>query len=209
MEQPTPRPSRSRYHEFANRGRAGFRPSFLTTATAKAVTGLAAAGFLTFGGAAVATAATGSPSPAVWGSTVTRAVTTCRGTLARGEPGVGPCVSGVAQQDGRRRQGSAATASAAPTSAPTAKPATAASPASDPHPTGKPSTPPTPAATAHSGGQPTPAAPAAHSGGQPSAAVPAAPRGAPAGVPANPPTGRPASSPTGAPVTRPTPHSHP
>ena len=87
-------------------------------------------------GAITATVATGSPNPAVWGATVTAAVTDCKGKLKDGAHGIGTCVSAVAKQKGEQERAAHSPGSAAgshPTGAPTS------------HPTG----PPTSHATAH------------------------------------------------------------
>jgi len=94
---PSPSPAQAAFRRFADRSR--FRSLLLTlgTASAKAVAAVAAAGLVATGGVV---AATGSPNPTVWGSTVTRAVATCRGSLPSGQHGIGPCVSGAASQNG-------------------------------------------------------------------------------------------------------------
>jgi hypothetical protein len=70
----------------------------------KAVTGFTVATLAVAGaGAVTATAATGSPNPAVWGKTVTAAVTTCKNDLKDGVHGIGPCVSAVAKHKASRR----------------------------------------------------------------------------------------------------------
>jgi len=88
-------------------------------------------------GAVAATAATGSTNPAVWGQTVTAAVTDCKGQLTAGMHAIGSCVSKVAKQKGEQERASHLPASAntshptgAPTSHPTGPPTS--------HPTGRP-----------------------------------------------------------------------
>jgi hypothetical protein len=97
----------------------------------KAVTGFTVATLALAGaGAATAAAATGSPNPAVWGATVTTAVTTCKNDLKDGVHGIGLCVSAVAKQKGK--QESAQHSSGAASSARSAGSAAGA------HPTGPP-----------------------------------------------------------------------
>ena len=141
---PSPAPSQSAYHRPAHgRGSRSLFPA-VATASSRAVAGLVAACMLGAGGAVAATTATGSANPVVWGSTVSRAVATCRGSLPSGQPGAGPCIAGISGQNGRGDR----TPPAAPTSAAT----TTRSHGS------RPSTLPTsstarPAATGHSGGE--------------------------------------------------------
>ena len=102
----------------------------------KAVTGFTVATLAVAGaGAVTATAITGSPNPAVWGKTVTAAVTACKNDLKDGEHGIGPCVSDVAKLKGKQESGQHSASSAR----------TAGSAAGS-HPTGAPTSHPTPPA---------------------------------------------------------------
>lgn len=189
---PSPKPSQAGYSALAKSEK-----SPLWAASAKTIAGLATAGLLALAGSVAATAATGSPNPAVWGSAVTHAVATCTGSLAPGQHGIGPCVSRVAQQNGEQHRAPQAPQAPGPqpttpptTPKPTAQtdntPATPA-PASG-HPTGRPSTLPPPGASAPGAGHPTgrPSVP-------PSPATPAPPPSHPTRQPAGVPT--PAQSP--------------
>ena len=105
----------------------------------KAVTGFTVATLAVAGaGAVTATAITGSPNPAVWGKTVTAAVTTCKNDLKDGVHGIGPCVSAVAKHKGKQESGlhSASSASSA----------RSAGSAASSHPTGASTSHPTPPA---------------------------------------------------------------
>jgi hypothetical protein len=105
----------------------------------KAVTGFTVATLAVAGaGAVTATAATGSPNPAVWGATVTAAVTTCKNDLKDGVHGIGSCVSAAAKLKGKQEsaQHSSSAASAA----------RSAGSAAGSHPTGAPASHPTPPA---------------------------------------------------------------
>jgi hypothetical protein len=88
-------------------------------------------------GAVAATSATGSANPAVWGKTVTAAVTDCKGKLKDGMHAIGSCVSEVAKQKGaeeRAQHPAGGPAGTHPTGAPTSHPT--GPPTS--HPTGRP-----------------------------------------------------------------------
>jgi cytochrome c2 len=99
----------------------------------KAVVGFTVATLAVAGaGAVTATAATGSPNPAVWGKTVTDAVTSCRNDLKDGVHGIGPCVSTVAKRNGKQESGQHSASSAR-----------SASSAASSHPTGPPTSHPT------------------------------------------------------------------
>lgn len=89
-------------------------------------------------GAVTATAVTGSANPAVWGKTVTAAVTDCKGKLKDGMHGIGSCVSAVAKQKGAEER--ALHSPGAPAGS---------------HPTGAPTTHPTGPPTSHPNGPPT------------------------------------------------------
>jgi hypothetical protein len=96
LEGPSPRVSQAAFR--AARAHTGRSFSWLRPSRAAAALGIAA---LSVGGASVAAAAaTGSSDPAVWGKTVTAAVSTCRGELKDGAQGIGRCVSQVAREKG-------------------------------------------------------------------------------------------------------------
>lgn len=109
-----------------------------TIVASKAAIGITIATLAVGGaGAVTATAITGSANPAVWGQTVTAAVTSCKGNLTAGMHGIGSCVSAVAKQKGEQERaqhspGAANTShpTGAPTSHPTGPPTS--------HPTGRP-----------------------------------------------------------------------
>ena len=108
----------------------------------KAVTGFTVATLAVAGaGAVTATAATGSPNPAVWGKTVTAAVTTCKNDLKDGVHGIGPCVSAVAKHKGKQESGLHSASSASSASS-----ARSAGSAASSHPTGASTSHPTPPA---------------------------------------------------------------
>ena len=113
----------------------------------KAAAGIAVATLAVAGaGAVTATVVTGSPNPAVWGNTVTAAVTTCKDKLTDGKHGIGDCVSAVAKQKGNQERTQHA-ASSARVGKPAGQPTS--------HPTGAPTSHPTGGApTAHPTGQP-------------------------------------------------------
>ena len=108
----------------------------------KAVTGFTVATLAVAGaGAVTATAVTGSPNPAVWGKTVTAAVTTCSKSdvTKDGVHGIGTCVSAVAKQKGQQERDQHSTRSAS-----SARSARLAGSAAGSHPTGAPTSHPTP-----------------------------------------------------------------
>ena len=111
---PTVDPAQSVYHAAFLKGGTAMFSSLTTAAATKAVVGIAAA-TLVVGGAA--TLATGSPNPSVWGTTVTRAVTTCKADLQSGTHGIGVCVSDIAKQKGEAER-TKHQASGAPSGAP-------------------------------------------------------------------------------------------
>lgn len=206
LKPPSPAPSQSAYHRFAQSRRARSFFSAVATTSSKAAAGLVAACLLGAGGAAVATAATGTANPVVWGRTVTRAVTTCRDSRPAGQPGIGPCVSAVARQNGAR----ARTSPGAPARSPsTGAPATRPSPlpvlprtpgAASTHPShpnsgagGEPTRDPNQASNSQGSSRPTPQ-PAAGNSGQ----------GAGSGNPNRGTTGRPPAIPAASPSARPT-----
>ena len=65
---------------------------------------VAAAAAVTLAGAAVGvkTVVTGSPDPTHWGQQVTQQVQSCKDQLTSGQHGIGPCVSGFANQHGKQ-----------------------------------------------------------------------------------------------------------
>ena len=111
----------------------------------KAVTGFTVATLAVAGaGAVTATAATGSPNPAVWGKTVTAAVTSCSKSdvTKDGVHGIGTCVSDVAKQKGQEERDQHSARSTRSTSS--ASSARLAGSAAGSHPTGAPTSHPTP-----------------------------------------------------------------
>lgn len=74
LRAPSPSPSQSAYHRFAAQSRSTRIRARLRVAWARAGVSLVAAGLVASGGAVVATAATGSTNPGVWGTTITRTV---------------------------------------------------------------------------------------------------------------------------------------
>ena len=93
---PSPMSGQAAYHRFANQSRFRSLVRVLGAVLAKVVAGVAAAGLVAGGGVV---AATGSTNPNVWGSTVTKAVATCRGSLPSGQHGIGPCIGATASQN--------------------------------------------------------------------------------------------------------------
>ena len=65
---------------------------------------VAAAAVVTLVGAGVGvkTVLTGSPDPTNWGQQVTQQVQSCKDQLSSGQHGIGPCVSGFANQHGKQ-----------------------------------------------------------------------------------------------------------
>jgi hypothetical protein len=198
---PTPEFDQAGYYSafFAEdkRSSTSITPTMLKTAA-----GLVTATLLASAGAAVAFAATGSPNPAVWGQTVSAAVSNCRDQLAEGEHGVGQCVSAVAKQKGAEER----TVHSATAGSPN-HPSTAVS---ENHPTSLPSaisagqsrTHPT--ASAESQSSETPAGQSkTHPTGPPENHPKARPTDVPAGPPASLPVASPGSHPTGPPVSPP------
>ena len=94
VERPAPA---ARYREARTGSRLSLRFASGAGAAfgAKAATGLVVAAFAA---GATATALTGSPNPAAWGSSVEQVVEECRSTAAT--DGLGACVSAVATQHG-------------------------------------------------------------------------------------------------------------
>lgn len=97
LKGPSPSPSQAAYTRAADRHRLLRFRSALRAAFSKAAISLGAAVFFASAGAAGAMAATGSPNPAVWGATMSRAVATCRGSLPSGQPSAGPCAQATPQ----------------------------------------------------------------------------------------------------------------
>ena len=112
---PSPHPSQSAYHRFAQNLESRRMVSSMATASTKLAAGLVAACLLGVGGAVAATAATGSANPVVWSRTVTRVVDQQKST--------DPWTVGVASTAG-------------PTPRSSAPPPTPAMPASRPTPAG-------------------------------------------------------------------------
>lgn len=188
---PSPRPAQSAYHRFARRPAVGTLLRSATSVYRGAAASAAAACLLLGGGALAATAATGSPDPVVWGTSVTRAVATCRDSLPPGERGIGPCVASVARPVSPAERTSHVVATPAPV------PATGPS-GTDPSATPAAQPPPAAASTPPSGG--TNQDPNTPGSGRPSTLPPQAngeATGRPATVPAGPPAVPPGQSGSG------------
>ncbi len=160
LQGPSPNVAQSAYHVFAIGGKSMSLLSTLTAAaTTKAAAGLATAALVLGGGSVAATAATGSPNPAVWGKIVNAAVTTCKDHLTDGRHGIGQCVSALAKQKGAEQRAQHSQASQARQNRPTGKPTDLATgkPSSLPggYPTGVPAGPPGSPPAALGGGHPT------------------------------------------------------
>jgi hypothetical protein len=74
--------------------------SLLSYLKAGVAAGVATLALAVAGGSVAAIATTGSPSPGVWGKTVTAAVANCKAQLRDSQRGIGQCVSDVAQRHG-------------------------------------------------------------------------------------------------------------
>jgi hypothetical protein len=169
LQGPNPAPAQSAYHAVATGGSMSLFSSLTAAASAKAAAGLATAALMVAGGAVVASAATGSIDPTVWGKTVTDAVSSCKDKLADGQHGIGSCVSAVAKQKGVQERTEHSASSARQN-----------------HPTGKPSDVPTGKPSDHPGGKPSGVPP-----GPPSTVPPAGEGTHPTGAPVEPPSPRP------------------
>ncbi|GAC1331192.1 MAG: hypothetical protein NVSMB17_09080 [Candidatus Dormibacteria bacterium] len=98
---PSARVGQSAYHAaFLTGGTMTPLATLAAMASSKAAAGIAVATLAIGGGTAAVASATGSSDPAVWGKTVTAAVSTCKSHLAPGTHGIGECVSKVAQEKG-------------------------------------------------------------------------------------------------------------